>query len=238
MWLTRWFKRRKPAQASGRGKGIVKPARSATGSLQRTPTGGLGGASRPAGLLEVGAVQLRGGGPLPVMIRRGRLEDAQAFARWPEPSWFDWVGLAQGRPSGRDVKGHVNFNEPSSLLVLEVLDAATADQPLLGGVALGVDRSGRIPVLEVRYLERLPGSDLKGVGKLLLAAALYEAARLEATLVLDALLKSGSDLFYRRCGMVEHGQSKDPGLTRRMAFPDEQRALRFLDECRREGLLP
>lgn len=227
MWLSRLFKRRKSRKAKGPGR----PG-------ERTSTGSLIGQARPAGLIEMAALTGPDGVPVPVVIRRGRPEDAQVFARWPEPTWFDWVGLALGRASGRDVKGHVDFGKASSLMVVELLDPGGTAQPIVGGVAVGMDRTGPVPVLEVRYLERLPGSPLKGIGKLLLVASLYEASRLEAALVLDALLKSGSDLFYRRCGMVESGQSAEPALTRRMAFPDPGRATRFIEACRAEGLLP
>ncbi|MEB3203800.1 MAG: hypothetical protein VKP57_03795 [Candidatus Sericytochromatia bacterium] len=226
MWLSRFFRRRKSRKPKGPG---LAPGRALSGSL-----GGL----RPAGLIEMAALIGPDQTPVPVIIRRGRPEDAQVFAKWPEPTWFDWVGLAMGRSSGRDVKGHVDFGKASSLMVLELLNPAATGVSIVGGVAVGVDRSGKVPVLEVRYLERMPGSPLKGIGKLLLVAALYEAARLEAALVLDALLKSGSDIFYRRCGMVESGQSQEPALTRRMAFPDPTRASRFLESCRVEGLLP
>jgi hypothetical protein len=226
MWLSWFFRRRTSRKPKGPGQA---PGRAIFGSL---------GGQRPAGLIEVAALIGPNEAPVPVFIRRGRPEDAQVFAKWPEPTWFDWVGLAIGRSSGRDVKGHVDFGKASSLVVLELLNPAAGGVSIVGGVAVGVDRSGKVPVLEVRHLERMPGSALKGIGKLLLVAALYEAAALEAALVLDALLKSGSDIFYRRCGMVESGQSQEPALTRRMAFPDSTRASRFLESCRAEGLLP
>ena len=217
----------------------LRPSRlKATPQAQPPVRATTGVLSRPAGFIEYGALPHMDGTVWPVLIRRGRPDDAQAFARWPEPTWFDWVGLAQGRKSGRDVKGHVDFNAPCSLVVLEAMRPDAGALSIVGGLATRLDRSGPVPDLQVCYLERAPHSQHRGIGKILLAAALFEAARHEATLSLEALLRSNSDLFYRRCGLVESGRSLDPGMTRRMVFPDQARALKFLESCRREGLLP
>jgi len=178
------------------------------------------------------------GRPVPAILRRLLPSDAMALAQWPAPTYFDWLGLIDMRPSGRPTRANVNYDKPLRLEVMETLPFPDAPAEIVGAMALCDQPRDRPDALELAYLEKNPHSPLVGFGTAALALALVEARGKRLDFFLDALLKSNSHHFYRRCGMVEVDGTPWPTVTVRMEFPTDTRVETFLAQVRERQVIP
>lgn len=206
---------------------------------QREPEAPAGPVIRPpTGFLSWVMLTTPEGQPVPCILRRLLPADAMALSRWPTPTYFDWLGLIDGRPSGRPTKASVNYDKPLRLEVMETLPFAEAPAQIVGAMALCEKPKDRPGALELAYLEKSPDSALRGFGMAALALAVQEARQKQMAFFLDALIKSSSHIFYMRCGMREVDGTPWPTVTVRMEFPSENRAEAFLEQAREQQLIP
>ncbi|MBM3273939.1 MAG: hypothetical protein FJZ00_02210 [Candidatus Sericytochromatia bacterium] len=192
----------------------------------------------PMGFLSWVMLRTTGGDPVPCIMRRMMPADAMVLVRWPVPTYFDWLGLIDGRASGRPTKANVNYDKPLLLSVMETLSFPDAPAEIVGAMALCDHPADRPGNLELAYLERSPDSRLVGFGTAALALALLEAERRHMAFFLDALIKSNSHRFYQRCGMSEVDGTPWPTVTVRMEFPSDGRCEAFLDSVREKQIIP
>lgn len=192
----------------------------------------------PTGFLSW--VMLTGPGEtnVPAILRRLAPADAIALASWPEPTYFDWLGLIERKASGRATKATVNYEKPLRLQVMETLPMPNEPSRIIGAIALCDQPKERPDALELAYLERAPGCEIQGFGTAALAICLMGAREKGLGFFLDALLKSNSHMFYMRCGMVEVDGTPWPTQTVRMQFPSLERTNLFLDKVREKQIIP
>jgi GNAT superfamily N-acetyltransferase len=175
---------------------------------------------------------------VPCILRRLLPSDVMPLSLWPSPTYFDWLGLVDSRPSGRPTRATVNYDKPLRLEVMETLPFAGMPAEIVGAMALCERPKERQGHLELAYLEKSPDSRLRGFGMAALALAVQEARQKDLDFFLDALIKSSSHLFYRRCGMREVDGTPWPTVTVRMEFPGEARADAFVEQAREQQLIP
>lgn len=192
----------------------------------------------PAGFLSWVMLTAQDGRPVPCILRRLLPSDTMALSRWPSPTYFDWLGLVDGRPSGRPTKANVNYDKPLRLEVMETLPFAGEPAEIVGAMALCEKPKDRPGFLELAYLEKSPESSLRGFGMAALALAIQDARQRRLGFFLDALIKSSSHIFYMRCGMHEVDGTPWPTVTVRMEFPSEGRAEAFVEQARERQLIP
>ncbi len=192
----------------------------------------------PTGFLSWVMLATTEGDPVPCIMRRLMPADVMPLSKWPAPTYFDWLGLVEGRPSGRHTRAQVNYEKPLRLEVLETLPFTDAPAEIIGAMALCDHPRDRPDALELAYLEKNPDSHLVGFGTAALALALVEARTRGMAFFLDALIKSHSNLFYKRCGMVEVDGTPWPTVTVRMEFPSGARTDVFLDKVREKQIIP
>lgn len=192
----------------------------------------------PTGFLSWVMLTGPDGQRIPCIMRRLMPADAIPLSRWPSPTYFDWLGLVEGRPSGRPTRASVSYDKPLRLEVMETLPFPGAPAEIVGAMALCERPKDRPNFLELAYLEKKPDSSLRGFGMAALALAVQEAQNKHLGFFLDALIRSGSHIFYMRCGMREVDGTPWPTVTVRMEFPSEARAMAFVDQAREQQLIP
>ncbi len=192
----------------------------------------------PTGFLSWVMLTASDGRRVPCIMRRLLPSDVMALSRWPAPTYFDWLGLVDGRASGRATKANVNYDKPLRLEVMETLPLAGAPGEIVGAMALCERPKDRPQALELAYLEKNPESRLRGFGMAALALAVQEARQKQMSFFLDALIKSNSHIFYMRCGMKEVDGTPWPTVTVRMEFPNGDRARAFVEQASERQLIP
>ncbi|MBM3269408.1 MAG: hypothetical protein FJZ01_17330 [Candidatus Sericytochromatia bacterium] len=192
----------------------------------------------PTGFLSWVMLAGPDGERVPCIMRRLMPADVMALSTWPAPTYFDWLGLVESRSRGRPTRATVNYDKPLRLEVLETLPFPDSPAQIVGAMALCDRPKDRPDALELAYLEKHPSSPLAGFGTAALALAITEARTRKMNFFLDALIKSDSHVFYRRCGMVEVDGTPWPTVTVRMEFPSAERAEAFLDRAREKQIVP
>ncbi len=192
----------------------------------------------PTGFLSWAMLQRSDGSQVACMLRRMTATDAMTLVNWPETTYFDWLGLLEGRASGRQTRAGVSYEKAVRLQVIETFPT-TEDPPHIAGAIALCDRpKDRPDALELAYLERSPLSDLAGFGTAALALALLDAHQKGLAFFLDALLKSRSNEFYAHHGLVEVDGTPWPTVTVRMAFPSRGAEQQFISKVRDLLIIP
>ena len=192
----------------------------------------------PTGFLSWAMLSRPDGSQVACMLRRMTATDAMTLVSWPEPTYFDWLGLLEGRASGRQTRAGVSYEKAVRLQVIETFPTAEDPPQIVGAIALCDRPKDRPDALELAYLERSPLSHLTGFGTAALALSLLDARDKGLAFFLDALLKSRSNEFYSHQGLVEVDGTPWPTVTVRMAFPSRDAEQCFLAKVRDLLIIP